>query len=64
MGKFRGIGIVIGSLAGAAGVVKQLQSARRDRDRLLLANAVAGALAVLTGLALAVRTMRGGRDGR
>jgi hypothetical protein len=60
-GRVRGIGMVIGSVLGAAGVVKQVQAARRDDDRLMLANAAANALVVLTGLAMAVRTLRGGR---
>lgn len=63
MSKVRGIGMLVGSAAGAAGVVKQLQTARRNGDRLILANALASAFVVLTGLALAVRSLRdkGGR---
>jgi len=63
MSKVRGIGMAVGSVVCAAGVAKQLQTARRSGDRLLLLNAVASALVVITGLALAVRAMRdkGGR---
>jgi len=61
-GKIRGIGVTVGSVAGAAGVVRQLQKAHRSGDRLLLLNALAGALALVTGLALAVRAMRS-KDG-
>ena len=59
MGRVRGISLAIGSVAGAAGVAKQIQKARRDSDLLLLLNAVGSALVVITGLALAVRAIRG-----
>jgi len=61
MRKLRGIGMVVGSVLGAAGVAKQLQTARRTGDRLMMANAAASGVVVLTGIALAVRTLRGGR---
>jgi hypothetical protein len=57
-GKLRGIGLVVGSVAGAVAVVRQLSTARKERDRLLLVNAVANAAVVVTGLALAFRTLR------
>jgi hypothetical protein len=63
MSKVRGIGMAVGSVAGAAGVAKELQRARRTGDRLLLLNAVGSAVVVLTGFGLAVRALRG-RDGR
>jgi hypothetical protein len=63
MSKVRGIGMAVGSVAGAAGVAKQLQKAQREDDLLLLMNAVASALVVVTGLALAVRAILG-KDGR
>ena len=62
VGRVRGIGMLVGAVAGAAGVAKQVQKAQRDGDRLLLLNAVASALVVVTGLALAARALRG-RDG-
>ena len=61
MSKIRGVGLVVGSAVGAAGVVKQLQKARHEADRLLLLNALANALVVVTGMALAVRTLRRGK---
>ena len=63
MGRVRGVGMAIGSVAGAAGVAKQVQKARREGDRLLLLNAVASALVVTTGLALAIRAILG-KEGR
>ncbi|HEY0640734.1 MAG TPA: hypothetical protein VGD67_24145 [Pseudonocardiaceae bacterium] len=48
---------VAGSLLSAVTALRQLRNVRRG-DRLALANAAASALAVLTGLALAVRTLR------
>jgi hypothetical protein len=64
MSKVRGIGMAVGSVAGAAGVAKQLQKAQREGDLLLLLNAVASALVVVTGLALAVRAILGKDDRR
>jgi hypothetical protein len=64
MGKVRGVGMAVGSVAGAAGVAKQLKSAQRSGDRLMLANAVASALVVITSLLLAVRAIRNGKGGR
>jgi hypothetical protein len=62
MSRARGIGMALGSVAGAAGVVKQVQKAQQNGDRLLLLNALASALVVLTGLALAVRALRNRAD--
>jgi hypothetical protein len=57
-GKLRGISLAVGSAAGAVAVARQVSTARKERDRLLLVNAVANAAVVLTGLALAFRTLR------
>lgn len=64
MGKVRGVGMAVGSVAGAAGVAKQVKSARRSGDRLMLANALASGLVVITGLLLAIRAIRNGKGGR
>lgn len=58
--KLRGLGLAAGSAAGAVAVARQVSTARKERDRLLLANAVANAAVVVTGLALAFRMMRRG----
>ena len=57
-GKLRGLGMAVGSAAGAVAVARQVSKARKERDRLLLANAAANAAVVVTGLALAFRMMR------
>jgi hypothetical protein len=59
--RLRGLGMAAGSVAGAVAVARQVSTARKERDRLLLANAVANAAVVLTGLALAFRALRRGR---
>jgi len=56
--KLRIAGMAAGSIAGAVAVARQVSTARRERDRLMLANAVANAAVVLTGLALAFRMLR------
>jgi hypothetical protein len=56
--KCRGIFTLLGAAAGLVGVARQVRKARTRADKLLLANAVAGGLVALTGLALAVRDMR------
>ena len=42
--------------------VRDLRSARRDGDRLALADALFSLLAVVTGVAIAYRTIRHGED--
>ncbi|MCI0385220.1 hypothetical protein [Streptomyces sp. CNQ085] len=46
------------SLFGAVGVVKQMQLARREEDRLQLLDAVVSGAAILTGVAILVREVR------
>lgn len=60
--KFKGAFGVASSVAGAAGAVASLRRARTDRDRLLLANAIASIVAALTGVLLAIRAARKGDD--
>lgn len=56
--KIRGISMAAGSVAGAVAVTRQVATARKERDRLMLMNAVANAAVVVTGLALAFRALR------
>jgi len=56
--KLRAVGLAAGSAIGAVTVARQVSTARKERDRLLLVNAVANAAVVVTGLALAFRTLR------
>jgi hypothetical protein len=54
---------VVTSVTAATGAVTSLKKARTDRDRLLLANAVASIAVAITGALLAIRSLRkGGRD--
>jgi hypothetical protein len=54
----RAIGLAVGSAVGAVAVVRQVSTASKERDRLLLVNALANAAVVVTGLALAFRKLR------
>jgi hypothetical protein len=47
-----------GSAFGALGIIKDVKKARSEEDRLLLVNAVVGALALITSTALVVRELR------
>ena len=58
MKKLRGVLGVAGSVFGAVSAVKSLQTAKKDKDRLLLVNAVAGILAAVTGVLLTIRSLR------
>jgi hypothetical protein len=54
---------VVSSVTAATGAVTSFKKARTDRDRLLLANAVASIAVAITGALLAIRSFRkGGRD--
>ncbi|HEV8557803.1 MAG TPA: hypothetical protein VGR06_15580 [Actinophytocola sp.] len=54
---------VVSSVTAATGAVTSLKRARTDRDRLLLANAIASIAVAITGALLAIRSLRkGGRD--
>jgi hypothetical protein len=50
------------SAIAAANAVSDVREAKRDRDTLALTNAVANILAMVTGAALAVRTLRRGEE--
>jgi hypothetical protein len=56
--RIRSVAGLVGLAFGALGAVRELRAARRKRDTLALANAVASGLAVLTGGALLIRSMR------
>jgi hypothetical protein len=58
MKKVRGILGVAGAVFGAVSAVKSLQTARKDKDKLLLANAAASILAAATGILLTIRAAR------
>jgi hypothetical protein len=58
MKKLRGVLGVAGSVFGAVSAVKSLQTAKQDKDKLLLINAVAGILTAVTGVLLTIRSVR------
>jgi hypothetical protein len=61
MKQARGVFGLVGLALGAVGAVRELREARGKQDRLALVNAAVNALAVLTGGALLIRSMR--KDG-
>ena len=54
----RGAMFAVTSAFSAAGAVRQVRKASQERDKLLLVNALANALVVVTGIVLAVRAFR------
>ena len=62
MKKARGIMGLVGAVAAAASAFSTLRTARGDKDKLALANAVASIAVAITGAALAVRGFR--NDGK
>jgi hypothetical protein len=61
--KIKGAFGVVGSVTAATGAVTSLKQARTDRDKLLLANAIASIAVAVTGALLAIRSLRkGGSD--
>ena len=58
MKRIRSIAGLVGLAFGALGALRELRAAREKRDTLALVNAVVSALAVLTGGALLIRSMR------
>jgi hypothetical protein len=64
MSKVKNVRGVVGLVAlgfGALGAVRELRTARGKRDRLAVLNAIVNVASVLTGAALAVRSLR--KDG-
>lgn len=62
MKKLRGILGVAGSVFGAVSAVKSLQTARQDKDKLLLVNAAASILTAVTGVLLTIRSVRADKE--
>ncbi|HEV2782152.1 MAG TPA: hypothetical protein VGX25_22395 [Actinophytocola sp.] len=62
MRKMKGAFGVVGSVTGAVSAVTSLKRARADRDKLLLANAIASIAVAVTGALLAVRSLKKGGD--
>jgi|GraSoiStandDraft_30_1057271.scaffolds.fasta_scaffold528073_2 hypothetical protein len=60
--KMRVLFSLVTSAIAAVNAVSDVREAKRDRDTLALTNAVANILAMITGAALAVRTLRKGEE--
>ncbi|GAB2819762.1 hypothetical protein [Lentzea nigeriaca] len=56
--KARSLFGLAGAVAGAVGAFSGLKAAREKKDKLALANAIAGIAVAITGAALAVRALR------
>jgi hypothetical protein len=51
---------VVGSITAATSAVTSLKTARTDKDKLLLANAIASIAVAVTGALIAVRSLKKG----
>jgi uncharacterized membrane protein YfcA len=60
--KMKGVFGLVGSVTAATSAVTSLKRARVDRDRLLLANAIASIAVAVTGALIALRAARKGGD--
>ena len=60
--KMRVLFSLVTSAIAAVNAMSDVREAKRDRDTLALTNAVANILAMITGAALAVRTLRKGEE--
>jgi uncharacterized membrane protein len=58
----RGVAGLVGLAFGAVGAVREMREAKGKKDALALTNAVVNILAVITGAALLVRSLRRGDD--
>ncbi|MEV6240895.1 hypothetical protein [Lentzea sp. NPDC051838] len=56
--KIKGLLGLAGAIAGAVAAARGVKSAREDKDKLALANAIASIAVAITGAALAVRGLR------
>jgi hypothetical protein len=60
--KLKGAFGLVGSVTAATGAVANLRKSRAENDRLLLANAVASILVAITGVLIAVRSLKKGGE--
>ena len=61
--KVRGAFGIVGAVTAATSAITSLKTARADKDKLLLANAIASIAVAVTGALLAIRSLRkGGQD--
>jgi hypothetical protein len=62
MKKMKGLFGFVGSVTAATSAVSSLRTARQDKDKLLLANAIASIGVAITGALLAIRALKKGGD--
>lgn len=63
MKKMKGAFGIVGSVTAATSAVTSLKTARADKDKLLLANAIASIAVAITGALIALRALKkGGSD--
>jgi hypothetical protein len=60
--KVKGAFGIVGSVTAATSAVTSLKNAREDKDKLLLANAIASIAVAITGALIAVRALKKGGD--
>ena len=58
MKKMKGAFGLVGAISAGAGAFSSLRNARADKDKLLLANAIASIGVAVTGILLAVRSLK------
>ena len=58
--KMKGAFGIVGSINAATSAVTSLKTARTDKDKLLLANAIASIAVAVTGALIAVRSLKKG----
>jgi hypothetical protein len=59
--KMKGAFGIVGSVTAATSAITSLKTARADKDKLLLANAIASIAVAITGALIAVRALK--KDG-
>jgi hypothetical protein len=62
MKKAKGLFGLVGAVTAATSGVSSFRRARTDKDRLLLANAIASILVAITGAAIAIRSAKKSGD--
>jgi hypothetical protein len=60
--KMKGAFGIVGSVTAATSAVTSLRTARADKDKLLLANAIASIAVAVTGALIAVRALKKGGE--
>ncbi|GLZ41674.1 hypothetical protein [Actinokineospora sp. NBRC 105648] len=59
--KFKGAFGIVSSVTAATSAARGLATAREDKDKLVLANAIGSIIVAITGVLIAVRAFRRGK---